>query len=816
MKRTRLLVAAGAIVVLALSACANPFHPSAAAKGTLTISIGSPARALKAARTIAPVADHYSILLHPIVSGSDISLSNIADLSSPISLTSGESWKVTVTSLDSSGAALATGIATIAIQPGPNVVEIVMTPAPTLSTTGTGSLSATFSWPASYVDSATFSLRTYPTAGAELVGSAGVTTSYDTTNNMAIITAATIPSGTYFLSLNLMNGVALQASVGNIVQIYDNKLSSKTTQLTVTDMTQATAPATPINLAVQNSGGWYLAWGPEPDVIGYRVSVDSGATFVAVSPTPSYSLGSTPTAGTVFFVIAYNRGGESNAASLTYTGTEKSITAFSFTNPAATATFSGTTVYIGVPTGTDLTALVATFTTDGASVAVGSTVQTSGSTPNDFTNNVTYTVTARDNSTQTYVVVAASPPEVLAFSMLSPYVSGTINGTNIDVTVPYGTPVTALTPVYSMSPKAFLLQPSSTSIQFSGFSAQAQDFSSPVVLNATTGITAYDAGNTVTVTVQSAAASSDITSFGFASSTTTIISGKNILVVNPASGNLTANFTTNGGTVTVGGIPQTSGNMANDFTNPVTYTVTSADSSTTTDYKVRVATNYQVFTSIGAAQNFTVPAGVSTLFVDAGGAQGSNGGGSTAFGGNGGRVLGEIAVTALENLSITVGNQTGFNGGGSGTGAGGGASDIRQGGTALANRILVAGGGGGGGSGSGNSTYPEGSGGIGGAFYGGGGFDGNAGGHGQGATLTSAGLGGPGAYSGAGGSPGVLGLGGDGGSGAGGGGGGLYGGGGGGMGYSGGGGGGGSSLVPSGGTAIPAYQTGDGQITLYW
>jgi hypothetical protein len=47
-----------------------------------------------------------------------------------------------------------------------------------------------------------------------------------------------------------------------------------------------------------------------------------------------------------------------------------------------------------MPTGTDVTALVATFTKTGVIVRVGLNVQVSGTTANDFTNPVTYTVTA--------------------------------------------------------------------------------------------------------------------------------------------------------------------------------------------------------------------------------------------------------------------------------------------------------------------------------------------------------------------------------------------------------------------------------------
>jgi uncharacterized repeat protein (TIGR02543 family) len=83
-----------------------------------------------------------------------------------------------------------------------------------------------------------------------------------------------------------------------------------------------------------------------------------------------------------------------------------SVTEFGITSPVvASGTVSGTSITVAVPYGTKVTALVATFTvTTGDSVKVGSTVQVSGITANDFTNPVTYTVTTASGSTQTYVV----------------------------------------------------------------------------------------------------------------------------------------------------------------------------------------------------------------------------------------------------------------------------------------------------------------------------------------------------------------------------------------------------------------------------
>jgi len=84
----------------------------------------------------------------------------------------------------------------------------------------------------------------------------------------------------------------------------------------------------------------------------------------------------------------------------------KAITAFSFASPAATGiiTEATHTIAITVPFGTDVIALVATFTTTGSSVKVGSTVQVTGTTSNNFTSPVVYTVTAADATTQDYTV----------------------------------------------------------------------------------------------------------------------------------------------------------------------------------------------------------------------------------------------------------------------------------------------------------------------------------------------------------------------------------------------------------------------------
>ena len=241
-------------------------------------------------------------------------------------------------------------------------------------------------------------------------------------------------------------------------------------------------------------------------------------------------------------------------------------------------------------------------------------------------------------------------------------------------------------------------------------------------------------------------------------------------------------------------------------------------------------THHKTFRYTGNRQSFIVPEGVKRLTIVA---RGGMGAASDSSGGGGrvGRVSAIIPVTPGEQLFVFVGGPGskqagGFNGGGNGgTGSycectgfgGGGASDVRQGGYKVADRILVAGGGGGDGANGDETADLGGTGGPGGGTIAGRGSAGSGdspGGGGGGGTQESGGAGGKGGSSYGNGIAGSLGAAGDGGGGyssygtgggGGGGGGGYYGGGGGGAGdnsYSsggdpeaGGGGGGGSSYI---------------------
>ena len=135
----------------------------------------------------------------------------------------------------------------------------------------------------------------------------------------------------------------------------------------------------------------------------------------------------------------------------------------------------------------------------------------------------------------------------------------------------------------------------------------------------------------------------------------------------------------------------------------------------TTTYYVGIAsagvsTGQQTFNYTGAVQTFTAPA-TGNYTITLTGARGGNG--LNTQGGFGGQATGSLALTAGQTINIYIGGQggnsggvPGWNGGGQGGldigagqhgGSGGGASDIRVGGAALANRVIVAGGGAGGG-----------------------------------------------------------------------------------------------------------------------
>ncbi|WP_282144206.1 DUF5018 domain-containing protein [Cellulophaga baltica] len=246
--------------------------------------------------------------------------------------------------------------------------------------------------------------------------------------------------------------------------------------------------------------------------------------------------------------------------------TEKEIT--SFTVNEIEGTIVGTDITVELPEGTDLTTLSPVIIHTGASISPES------ETSQDFTNPVIYTVTAQDQTIQEYTVTLTvegnEAKDITDFAIDG--VDGIITGTNISVTLPAGTNVTTLSSTVTH-----------TGASVNPTSGVAQDFSSPVEYT----VTAADGTTKVyTVTVSLAPAlSSDnnITSFGI-DGVAGVISGTTITITLPAGtdvSSLTPAIIHTGDTVN----PNTG--IAQNFTNPITYTVT-ADNLETQEYSVTV------------------------------------------------------------------------------------------------------------------------------------------------------------------------------------------------------------------------------------
>jgi len=198
--------------------------------------------------------------------------------------------------------------------------------------------------------------------------------------------------------------------------------------------------------------------------------------------------------------------------------------------------------------------------------------------------------------------VANTTKAVTAFNFngLTPNVTGTVNELTktIALTVPYGTDVTALVPTITHS-----------GLSITSSSGIAKDFTSPVIY----AVTAEDNSTqeyTVTVTVAANSAKA-ITAFNLngltPNVTGTVNEGAKTIALNvPYGTDVTALVPT----ITHSGVSITSNSgIAQNFTSPVTYTVTAADSSTQVyTVTVTVASNGDGGSGGGHSSTPTAPA----------------------------------------------------------------------------------------------------------------------------------------------------------------------------------------------------------------
>ncbi|WP_233268490.1 DUF5018 domain-containing protein [Cellulophaga sp. L1A9] len=259
---------------------------------------------------------------------------------------------------------------------------------------------------------------------------------------------------------------------------------------------------------------------------------------------------------------------------------DNNITSFSIDGVAGV--ISGTTITVTLPAGTDVSSLTP------AIIHNGNTINPNTGVVQDFTNPIIYTVTAANLDTQEYTVTVIMPSlsdtkDITSFSIDG--VAGVISGTTITVTLPAGTDVSSLTPA--------IIHNGNTINPNTGV---VQDFTNPIIYT----VTAANLDTqeyTVTVIMPSLSDTKDITSFSI-DGVAGVISGTTITVTLPAGtdvSSLTPAIIHTGNTVN----PDTG--IAQDFTNPVEYIVTAADTTTKT-YTVTAIPN--------------IPPTVSATFLD--------------------------------------------------------------------------------------------------------------------------------------------------------------------------------------------------------
>ena len=285
---------------------------------------------------------------------------------------------------------------------------------------------------------------------------------------------------------------------------------------------------------------------------------------------------------------------------------EKDIIDFNLPNQIGDETIStiNHTVDVTVAQGTDVSSLVADFIlSDYATANISGTAQTSGSSSNDFTNSVIYTVVAQDDSEQDWTVTVTISTEdnteanILAYSFAEQTEDATItepafagqNGT-VDIEVVYGTNLDGLVAAFELSYGASADIGGTAQIS----ETTANDFSSTVTYT----VTAEDGSTTVDWDVNVTVAENDqndILSYSFAEQTgaATIDANNHVVSIEVENGTdltaLVATFTLSGdASAKIGAITQESTVTSNDFSADVIYTIT-AQNGDTQDWTIKVS-----------------------------------------------------------------------------------------------------------------------------------------------------------------------------------------------------------------------------------
>ncbi|WP_336776192.1 S-layer homology domain-containing protein [Paenibacillus sp. MMO-58] len=151
--------------------------------------------------------------------------------------------------------------------------------------------------------------------------------------------------------------------------------------------------------------------------------------------------------------VVFDEAGDSRTYTVTVqeaasnAGTTKELQTFGIDGVSGIVDEAAHTVTVVLPSGTTRQNKVASFTANGQFVSIGSTIQASGTTANDFTVPQTYTVFAENGLTQNYVVNVKLANELTSYKLTSPVqVNGVIDANTHTITladIPNGTDLSA-------------------------------------------------------------------------------------------------------------------------------------------------------------------------------------------------------------------------------------------------------------------------------------------------------------------------------------------------------------------------------------
>jgi len=252
-------------------------------------------------------------------------------------------------------------------------------------------------------------------AGGSASGSYnGVALTWSTADSGATYTAAyTVAAGnTDRTSALQISGVILTDTAGNPSAAAAGTDVVKTIDANYPIISETTPVSTPTNDNTPD----YTFTTNEAGAITYGVDCSSVTTSASIGTnTITFNALTDGAYSNCTITVTDVAGNPSNLLAVTEftvstASSAKNITSFNFTSPAVTGTVNNTayTVALTVPYGTGVTALAPTI-----AVSTNAAINPASGAVQNFTNSVTYTVTAEDATTQAYLVtvtVAAAPP----------------------------------------------------------------------------------------------------------------------------------------------------------------------------------------------------------------------------------------------------------------------------------------------------------------------------------------------------------------------------------------------------------------------